>query len=1230
MHRLYILLLLLALYGSVPPAAPAGCQSPATTLCNFICDCWDCSDEAHCGYNKCSEDLGASFGCDFEHDDCGWTDISPTSHRWARERLSSPMWGTRPHADHTLRNRWGWFLGTGGHRGKSAATASVRSPVLRDSAATCEINIHYHMWSADGPGNGSLSVQLTANSQSYSVWESSGKSSLSWRQAVIYTGRIQGEYQLTLSSSWDPSITGMVAIDDLAFRHCALPAVQPGCSSGQFKCARGSCVEERAVCDGSDDCGDNSDELECGQFNFCNFENATSGWKEQNWPRVNGYSSRPGRDHSFNSRSGYFLGAEKGTAMLTGSITQKGPDACSLVLYYLMDGSSNSRLLINYKSLTIPETKVLERTGARGNVWLREKAIFPNITETFQILITGTIGEGTDPIIALDDLILSPDCVLEENYVASPPMSSHSSFPVRANGNCIPVPDKVDLQSSDWIDVSVGMQQWRNDLNIHPERAISYVSGHLQVSGTEGNLLTSAEIHSPSFCATGPSCSLNMTYYFNSGPQGSFSVRVLDPEFGSHTNVWHSQELSPSSRSVLIPLGERLQPFQLVLSAFVDPLPTGEWYAAVNDIQFLQCKTEDPPAISVPVTCNFETGPCGWYQDQSEELDWEMGTLSDHSTGSGSFMYVEGRSRTDRGLKARLKSYPQSSDQDTQCLSLYYRIWGPDAGTLSLYVKYDGEEEKLLWTATGSQGNSWHHESLTLTNTKRKYQVFLDAVRDGSVGQISVDDITLRGGSCAVPTRCSFEAGSCDFTTEGAYQWKRQQGAHATPHMGPYFDHTQQTLTGHYMLVDTSKAALPNKKSATLRSGWHEAQLDPGCLSFWYQTGGSNAGNLNVHLVEKAGKRQVSKLLLSVSGTLSDGWHLTSVALQSQWEWMVQFEAVGAGGVQCFISVDDLHISHHPCHEQATCDFESGPCSWTNVRIPLMDTYDWDWSSGTGLTEKITAPGTDHSLATPEGHYAFVDTGALDAEGSSAWLISEHLPPTKGSCFTFWYRVDSSHSNHLGELILYSTSHHGLQPLWFLRGYRSNGWQQEQLQINSTVEFQLTFEASKGPRPQASTISLDDLMYTMDLPCNVEKVERGKITTGTVLLILLGVLLILLCMAAAYILYRRRKTNQQSRAQESNHDDGMEGFDNVVFGEPADAASTSSDRFVINEITIVLDKRMCMLRPCHLITVCPLANCVQGKSNTAEYIGTAVQPCLSHLTAANYSPDTEASSNTYI
>ncbi|XP_075690854.1 apical endosomal glycoprotein [Rhinoderma darwinii] len=997
MRSANISLLFLAWFSSAVPSASSSCDT-TENRCNFICDCWDCSDERNCGYQQNSPVWGRPFSCDFEHDDCGWKDISTSDYRWVRDQRSSPMWRSRPHADHTLGNRWGWFMMAEGQIRKSAVSARLQSPVLRDVAATCEIHVHYHMYSSDSPQvNGSLSAHLVDRTQTYTFWESTQNSARSWRRVVVFTGRIPGEFQIILTASRDALSRGDFAVDDLEFRHCSFQGLQTECGAEQHHCLSGRCIEQDAYCDGTDDCGDNSDESGCDLFQSCSFESACT-WTSS-WERVNGYNSKPGRDHTKNSRSGHFLRVpQNDTDRLESPILQTDGDVlCHLVFYYYLDVPGTGSLSVGHH-LTGAEEKdqvALQLHGQRGPLWIRERVSFNQSTHPFQIFIAGSSG-GALGSVAIDDLILSPGCKVHNGSAGSRIYSPRRDGVIRSvRGACQDVPEKSDFGG--WMDVSIGATKWGHSAN----------GSDLSVLKAEGKLKTEAETRSPLLCPTVPSCVISMTYYLHSGPAGFLSLGVWDPELNTHSHIWQSRgERNNTWKSVRIPLGERTQAFQLVLAGVVDPEPFGNWSSSVNEIRFIDC-VKQPNASSEHVTCNFETGQCNWYQDETDEIDWKLGALSDHTTGKGYYMFVEGESRSDRGTKARLVSYPQSNTPDnTSCLSFHHRMFGPDTGTLNLFSKYDGGEETLIWTSTGTHGNRWHRETVTLTN--KKYQLIFEAVRDGSIGHIAIDDITVISGPCAAPTRCSFEAGTCGFSSQGTYMWSLHQNIHFNHQTGPPHDHSLQSFTGHYMVVDTSSTHLPRAASAVLTSSVYNAHPEEGCLSFWYQMGGTNPGTLIVYIEDDTGKTKVKRELLRISDAPPDGWRYRSATLRADTRWKLLFEAVGAGGEHSYMAVDDIHISHHRCHDSASCDFEHGSCSWTNVRIPLMDTYDWDWTNGAAVHRPSAAPEKDRSLGSADGHYAFVDTGALHADGTSAWLVSEHLSATTGSCFTYSYRTDSS------------------------------------------------------------------------------------------------------------------------------------------------------------------------------------------------------------------------------
>lgn len=159
---------------------------------------------------------------------------------------------------------------------------------------------------------------LRHDSREAVVWRPEATSVRGWREATIFLGRIPTTFQIRLQSQRSEGQRGDVAVDQLEFLDCALPCEShnlqtfygvlsvppsvnynklmylravmsvdminsflavcfslitssvplPGkeCPAGMIECRREGCVAERQVCDGSDDCGDGTDEDNCGEI----------------------------------------------------------------------------------------------------------------------------------------------------------------------------------------------------------------------------------------------------------------------------------------------------------------------------------------------------------------------------------------------------------------------------------------------------------------------------------------------------------------------------------------------------------------------------------------------------------------------------------------------------------------------------------------------------------------------------------------------------------------------------------------------------------------------------------------------------------------------------------------------------------------------------------------------------------------------------------------------------
>ncbi|KAJ7308087.1 hypothetical protein JRQ81_008593 [Phrynocephalus forsythii] len=1192
---------------SVQAAFVNRCKSIHTSQCDFVCDCWDCSDENQCGYQKESVPLGTPFTCDFEGTACGWADVSTTAFQWAPVQASLSTWGSGPPFDHTLGTDQGRYMATTHQKVKPSAMAQLRSPLMREAAATCEIRAFYHL---SGSGLNvtdpdALTLELSYGNTTITLWQSPPSSSRPWRELVAYTGRIPGTFQVTFSATRAHPQRVQFALDDVEFRNCGRPCSQ-ACRTEEHRCQRGGCVASDRLCDGTEDCWDGEDEgpvpslpasaslslsffLCKASFSACPFESGWCGWEvaphqSLNWTMHSSLEGSlspdgPTRDHTTNSRTGIFAAVSSpqpgllgGKAWLVSRGLRASKDApCHLVLYLHLHGSGAHRL--NIYSQTEGSTELVRsRSGDLGNYWFREKVDFHG-AETFRIILEGVVAVRHEGSVAVDDLILSPGCLVQSSNVSLVPdpdpeptnPCSQEEFACQDGKQCLASElvcnfkaecadgsDEADCGATSfatgpggWTDLSVGRLQWTVQ-NASSRLSSAGISLHLQEG--PGQMMSLARAATPVLGPSGLACALEMG--FTAGPQGLLALAVADESLGTSRWVWYALGNGTSGwEHVRIHLGARARPFQLELLGLEDlDGPGGFPLLGVRHVAFVDCDAGTALPKLSGLSCNFETDWCTWFPERDDIFEWERGQgpgwESDHTTGAGFFLFVDPSAPGADGLSARLVSSPQvASGGGDVCLSFWYRLDGPQIGTLNLLMKSAGEPERVLWTRTGSQGAIWHRAFATLSRpVGRDFQVVFEALRNGFLGSVGLDDISVVPGTCGTPAECSFETDECGLLAGGTQDWVRQN---ATGGWGPRIDHTSGTPQGHYLLLNTSGNAPPTGPKATLRSGAFPPWPRTRCVTFWYYLMSSRPGSLHTYVHEGGQQKE----LATVNLVPGESWHYGAFSVQVQREWQaVLVAAAGDGGPASYLALDDLHVQEGACSEPGSCDFERSLCGW---RKPPGDWYSWDQKEG-ATPSQSPSPKKDHTLGDEAGHYVYVDIAVLGLGRNTARLASEPLPSTAGSCLRFHYHMDFLGQSSRAELRVKLSSLQGERTVWSAAGHQGRGWKSQTLLVSSLTEFQIVLEATSGAWPSSETIAVDDISYTAELGCtDTEKNQEAGTSSsnkGSEAGLVAGVVCsVLLVVAAALIVgFCLKKRSVVGERMPAEHP-SVEGFDNVTF-----------------------------------------------------------------------------------
>lgn len=347
-----------------------------------------------------------------------------------------------------------------------------------------------------------------------------------------------------------------------------------------------------------------------------------------------------------------------------------------------------------------------------------------------------------------------------------------------------------------------------------------------------------------------------------------------------------------------------------------------------------------------PLDCNFDNSECGWEQIVQDSFDWRRqrgptpsdltGPTQDHTTGGGSYMYIEGNG-VYYGDSARMISPKCQKGATNYCLRFWYHMYGQaKAMILNVYQLDERNKHRKLWSKANNQGSTWYLAKVDI-NTDGSFQIIMEGIR-GSDPQsdVAFDDVSIHYGSCSgsstgvvggpsVPPPveegsfiphpvcnfdCTFEEDLCSFTQlmTDSFDWTRHSGSTPTAMTGPSADHTKGDI-GHYLYIEASNVS--NGDTARLLSS---ECSDPGlqCLQFWYHMSGSaKTMGLHVYILQD---RSADRVWWKRNNQ-GDCWQLAQVDLRTTGPFQIIFEGRRGTTDQSDVAIDDVSLHRGQCED---------------------------------------------------------------------------------------------------------------------------------------------------------------------------------------------------------------------------------------------------------------------------------------------------------------------------
>ncbi|KAM8802301.1 MAM and LDL-receptor class A domain-containing protein 1 [Rhynchonycteris naso] len=388
-------------------------------LCDFVNDCGDNSDETAF---ICRTSSGR---CDFEFDLCTWKQEQDDDFDWNLKASSIPAAGTEPAADHTLRNASGHYIFIKSlFPQQPMRAARISSPVISRRSKNCKIIFYYHMY---GKGIGALTlIQVSVSNRTQFLVNFTVEQGNFWQRKELLLSDNE-DFQLKFEGSVGKGHRGDIALDDIVLTKSCLPSHQSmreqpvvppptgHCLHGYWECKNGRCYKPEQSCNFIDDCGDSTDENECGSS--CTFENGWCGWKNslaENFDWVLGLGShqslRPPKDHTLGNENGHFLyleatpmGLRGEEAHLKSAVWQESSVTCTMSFWYFISAKATGSIQILIKTEK-GLSKVWQNSKPNSGDHWQKTVILLGKLRNFEVIFQGIRTRDLGGGAAIDDI----------------------------------------------------------------------------------------------------------------------------------------------------------------------------------------------------------------------------------------------------------------------------------------------------------------------------------------------------------------------------------------------------------------------------------------------------------------------------------------------------------------------------------------------------------------------------------------------------------------------------------------------------------------------------------------------------------------------------------------------------------------------------------------------------------------------------------------------------------